>query len=365
LNSKKLYIRSLYFLIFVCCLISVNAISEMKPISTENSQISNKQTQPHFRGVMSPMTFREDDLKTLGVEWNANLIRWQLNCGDGYSNSVKNLDEYDQWLDNKLNELDKVVSACTKYGIKLVIDLHSPPGGMTENRKTAMFYDKRYNVHFISVWEKIAKRYKNNPIIWGYDLVNEPIQDQLSPKGMGCIETEERAAKAIRNIDLKTPIIIEVDRWDSQDGFKYLQPINVSNVIYEAHMYTPIEYTHQGVISKLYDVNYPGIIAGKLYNKETLRNILKPVRDFQLAYNAHIYIGEFSAIRWAPGAAQYLSDCIDIFEEYGWDWTYHAYREWSGWSVEYENGKADKIAIKNTDRKNLLLYWFQKNIKPQ
>jgi hypothetical protein len=26
-------------------------------------------------------------------------------------------------------------------------------------------------------------------------------------------------------------------------------------------------------------------------------------------------------------AAGYLRDCIDLFEEYGWDWTYHAYRE--------------------------------------
>ena len=27
---------------------------------------------------------------------------------------------------------------------------------------------------------------------------------------------------------------------------------------------------------------------------------------------------------------------ISINEAYGWDWTYHAYREWQGWSVEYD-----------------------------
>ncbi len=39
---------------------------------------------------------------------------------------------------------------------------------------------------------------------------------------------------------------------------------------------------------------------------------------------------------WASGAEEYLRDCIGIFEEYGWDWTYHAFREWPGWSVEHE-----------------------------
>ena len=39
---------------------------------------------------------------------------------------------------------------------------------------------------------------------------------------------------------------------------------------------------------------------------------------------------------WAPGAERYLADLISIFNEYGWDWTYHAFREWPGWSVEHE-----------------------------
>ena len=29
------------------------------------------------------------------------------------------------------------------------------------------------------------------------------------------------------------------------------------------------------------------------------------------------------------GRDRHLRDCIDIFVEYGWDWTCHAFREWS------------------------------------
>ena len=65
---------------------------------------------------------------------------------------------------------------------------------------------------------------------------------------------------------------------------------------------------------------------------------------------------------WAPGAAQYLEDCIAVFEEYGWDWTYHAFREWQGWSLEYEGeDQASFRPSRDNDRKRVLLKGFEKN----
>ncbi len=76
-------------------------------------------------------------------------------------------------------------------------------------------------------------------------------------------------------------------------------------------------------------------------------------------HGARIYVGEFSAIAWAPGADAYLRDCISLFEEYGWDWTYHAFREWAGWSVEHE-GEDDTSLRPSADnpRKRTLLDGF-------
>ncbi|MDI9385891.1 MAG: cellulase (glycosyl hydrolase family 5), partial [Verrucomicrobiota bacterium] len=89
-----------------------------------------------------------------------------------------------------------------------------------------------------------------------------------------------------------------------------------------------------------------------------------PVRVFQRAYNVHIYVGEFSAIRWAPGAVDYLRDCIELFEEYDWDWSYHAYREWDGWSVEHGDDPEDRARTQEpSDRMRLLLEWFARNKK--
>ena len=113
-------------------------------------------------------------------------------------------------------------------------------------------------------------------------------------------------------------------------------------------------------------IAYPGKIGNTQWNRDQLRRVLQPVREFQLAYNVHIYVGEFSAIRWAPGAVDYLRDCIELFEEYGWDWTYHAYREWDGWSVEHgDDRKNGQPAKEPTDRMQLLRSWFARNKKPQ
>jgi hypothetical protein len=171
----------------------------------------------------------------------------------------------------------------------------------------------------------------------------------------------------VRVIDPTTPIFIEAAVWDSADGFAYLKPVDVPNVVYQVHMYWPGQFTHQGVYGSPVGVNYPGEIAGQKYDKQALRKHLQPVRDFQLAYNMHIYVGEFSAIRWAPGesASHYLRDCIELFEEYGWDWSYHAYREWDGWSVEHGSDPKDSSpTTQPTGRKKLLLEWFAKNQKP-
>jgi hypothetical protein len=248
----------------------------------------------------------------------------------------------------------------------VVVDIHWPPGGRLENNDPAIFHEPLYQDHWVALWEQIARRYKGNPTIWGYDLVNEPCQSLPPPEGVAdYLGGQVRVAKAIRAIDPEMPIFIESSQWDSAAGFRELEPVDIPNIIYQVHMYVPGQFTHQGIYSNPAGVAYPGLIAGQQWDKEQLRRVLEPVREFQLAYNVHIYCGEFSAIRWAPGAVDYLRDCIELFEEYDWDWTYHAYREWDGWSVEHDNNPDNhQPTTEPTDRKQLLLSWFAKNQKP-
>ena len=89
--------------------------------------------------------------------------------------------------------------------------------------------------------------------------------------------------------------------------------------------------------------------TGRPFDKDCLRSAVRGAREFQLKYGARIYAGEFSAVAWAEGAENYLRDCISLFGEYGWDWTYHAFREWEGWSVEHETAGPGSPSLPSAD----------------
>jgi len=324
-----------------------------------------------LRGAMVSPNIDAAGLKVLGGDWNANLIRFQL-IRSGRSGQSSSLADYDQWLDGELEKLDRVLPICEAQGIKIVVDLHSPPGGKATQggymgSDAGLFQDAKAQNKFVDLWHKIALRYKGAKPIWAYDLANEPVEEDVAE---GCEDWQglaERAARAIRSVDPERAIIMEPTGWGGPDGFKDLVPIPVSNVVYSVHMYVPHAFTHQGVFEKGPAWDYPGDIQGKLWNRAELERTLQPVIDFQKRYRAHIYVGEFSTIRWAPNlsAERYLSDVIEIFESHGWDWSYHAFREWQGWSVEYgELREQTAPSSSSTRRQHLLREWFGKNQKP-
>ena len=317
--------------------------------------------RPRLRGVMSPARdMNEDDFKTLKA-WGATLLRYQMMRNWHGVNTNQDLDEFDRWIDGKLDNFDKVVlPMAVKYGIKAVLDFHVPPGGRDVSGDMNMFYEARYADHFVKTWRRIAQRFKGREGLYGYDLINEPSQRLATAPGLDYWSLQRRAAEAVRAEDPLTPIIIESNGWDSPTTFRYLSPLMLTNVIYQVHMYSPMDFTHQRVLNtRQWSVAYPN--AEKGWNIDHMRSVMKPVREFQLKHKARIYVGEFSAVAWAEGAGRYLSDCIDMFEEYGWDWSYHAFREWAGWSVEHEGQDAKSLRPSaDNPRKRALLEGFKR-----
>ena len=325
---------------------------------------------PRLRGAMVDPGIDEEGLRTLGRQWNANVIRWQL-VHYAPPGQTLELDKYDQWLEGELKKLDAVLPLCEQHGLLVVIDLHSPPGGRSVGGYAAandrLFIDRACQDKFVEVWQQIAERYRNAPAVWGYDLVNEPDDSQLSPHSDDWQDLAERAAKAIRAIDREKAIIVQPANGGGPEGMAVFRPIDMPNVVYSVHMYHPHAFTHQGVYAASEPINYPGEIGGERWDKDRLEKALAPVIEFQKNYNVHIFVGEFSAIRWAPGdsAHRYLSDLIEIFEHHGWDWAYHAFREWEGWSVEHVGDRNNTARpAEPTDRQKLLQHWFGKNEKP-
>lgn len=341
-----------------------------RPTTPPTGPMFTGHIEPRLRGAMISPDLTPESLRVLGQEWNANLIRWQL-IRYGPAAKLATPAAYDAWLEDSLRRLEAALPLCEKYGVRVVLDLHSPFGGTPTasgyvGTDTGLFTNRIAQDKFVADWGRMARRYRDSPVIWGYDLANEPVEEKVAE---GCDDWQAlatRAARAVRAQDTRHAIIVEPTPWGGPAALENLEPIPVPGVVYSVHMYVPHEFTHQGVHGSTAGLTYPGTIAGKYWDQAALRRVLQPVRDWQRDYGVQIYLGEFSAIRWAPdeSAYRYLRDCIELFEEFGWDWSYHAFREWNGWSVEYGSVQADTAPSPTpTKREQLLREWFGKNVK--
>ena len=326
------------------------------------------QRRQPLRGCMLPArATTEDDIETLH-RWGATMARFQIMRRFLSVEDNQDLPEYWAWVDSRLDNLENVLKWAHARGMKICIDLHSFPGGLrASDRETNMFFDERWADAFVETWRRIAARVKGHPAIYGYDLINEPKQTTFAP--ISYWEVQRRAAEAIRAIDPCTAIVVESNMAASAGTFRYLSPLAMDNVIYQIHFYGPMEFTHQGVAS--YARKQKGEIPfwpdpSKGWDRDYIRKAVKQARVFQEKHKCRIYVGEFSAVGYAPGADQWIRDAISVFEEYGWDWTYHAFREWPGWSVEHEADSPEDShpakfhRVPDSPRKRALLDGFAK-----
>ena len=299
------------------------------------------------RGFQMPETFSQKDCDDARA-WGANVIRMQM-FPARYATKW-NKDFWDAWP-SFLDQVEKQIKYAKQAGLKVALELHQPPFQGVANFEQADFW-KRKDLEgtFCQVWSEIAKRllpYKD--VIWGYDLLNEPLdRSQLPGVTLQWQPLAIKIIQAIRKVDPDTWIIFEPGPGSLFSGFKGLSPLPDLHIIYSAHFYNPQDFTHQGVFNtagtdlehamEQINIDYPSVINGVPWDKQRLEGVLRDADLFQARWKVPVYVGEFSVIRWAPKDAgvRWLQDVVDLFESRGWSWTYHAFREWHGWSLEHD-----------------------------
>lgn len=302
-------------------------------------------------------------LDELRYDWKANSVRVMIG-GERYYPGGLQLADYEAILQTELVRMDTIVKWCNANGLKMIVGM----AGLSDG----LFKSKAAQTRLVEAWKLIATRYKDTGAVWAYDLANEPIVSPYPYNYTYPLDNTilmwpllaDTLTKAIREIDAEKGIIIESLNYSiNLDDIKPIDS-SIPNIIYSVHMYSPHNFTHQQMSSQTPAYTYPGTIEGKYYDKSVLKEILQPVKNYQEKYRVPIYIGEFSCIRWAPGnsAYNYLRDCIEIFDEYDWDWSYHSFRTWDGWSLEHSTGWYDSaLPVAKTDRELLFRSYFQDN----
>ena len=323
---------------------------------------------PRLRGAMAGTSLNEEDVSYFARVWNGNLLRLQIFESARHD---RPLEAYDSWLEERLRHIDVVLSWCEKYGIMAVLDLHSPPGGQAFSAgyitaRGRIFTDPKAQAKFVGVWQTMASRYKGRKVIWGFDLVNEPDDSMQAEDCLDWNSLADKTARAVRAIDPDRTLIVEPNQWGGAQGFIGFEPLDLPGVVYSFHFYQPMQFTHQGIHGNPAGVAYPGTIGKEQWDQAALERAMGPAVEFARKHRVHMYVGEFSAIRTAPdeSAAKYLADLIGILEKHGYDWSYHAYREWQGWSLEHA-GPLDKPAKTSaqTDREKVVTGWLKQNGK--
>lgn len=141
--------------------------------------------------------------------------------------------------------MDSVVNWCRDNNLYLILDMHDCPGGQTgDNIDNGhgypwLFESETSQQLFCEVWQKIARRYADEPVILGYELMNEPIahyfenKDELNKK---LEPLYKRATRAIREVDANHVILLGGARWNS-DFFMFTDWKFDKNIMYTCHRY--------------------------------------------------------------------------------------------------------------------------------
>ena len=141
--------------------------------------------------------------------------------------------------------IDSVVAWCRDAGLYLILDMHDCPGGQTGDNIDDghgypwLFESEVSQSLFCDIWKCIAYRYKEEPVILGYELANEPIAHYFENKDALNLLLEplyKRVVKTIREVDGNHVILLGGARWNS-DFFMFTDWKFDHNIMYTCHRY--------------------------------------------------------------------------------------------------------------------------------
>ncbi|MCB0653793.1 MAG: cellulase family glycosylhydrolase [Saprospiraceae bacterium] len=197
---------------------------------------------------------------------------------------------------------DRIVDWCKQENLYVLFDMHCAPGGQTGDN-----IDDSYGYPYLlksqssqdlmsEVWLKIADRYKNEPIVLGYDLINEPaahyFNDEMDFFNEQLFLLYQRIIKEVREVDPNHIIFLNGSVWSG--NFDVFKEMMGDNIVYEFHKYWfPVK-------------------------KEAIQKYL----DFRETNQVPVYIGETG-----ENSDQWVSDFRTLLDEYEVPWCFWPYKK--------------------------------------
>jgi len=204
--------------------------------------------------------FSEKDYQKIN-DMGMNTIRFLMTY-KFFENPGQTADQY--WIKDWA-WLDSNLSLAKKYGVYLILNIHIPQGydDSRENAKMEPLWENPENCEkFKIMWKQIALKYKDEPMIAGYDILNEPVVPGTREQW---IELAQQTVDSIRTVDTNHVIIIERLENELSGSMHYDDPGYVffpvqdryNNLMYSFHFYYPYKFSHQSISGNPGNEVYP------------------------------------------------------------------------------------------------------------
>jgi endoglucanase len=209
-------------------------------------------------------------------------------------------DQPDVWLEDGFQRLDSVIAWAKEAGLLVVLDMHCAPGGQTgANIDNSwgypyLFVDADAQARTVAIWKRLAARYRDEPAVLGYDLLNEPIPSWpgLEPLEPALEPLLRRIVAGIREVDPHHVVFLTGARWD----------------------------TKLDVLGAPFDAN--AVYTFHKYWNETTDASLQDYLAFGERHHVPLWLGESGENEDA-----WIADCVRLVERHGIGWAFWPYKK--------------------------------------
>ncbi len=292
------------------------------------AEVLGKGKAEFFFGRMLDNMLAEEDIRFL-KECGTTAVRIPLNY-----RQFEDDQEPFIYKESGFTRLDEALGWCGKHGLYALLDLHAVQGWQNNSwhcdndSSHACFWGHRHFIdRFVALWEEFARRYAHNPVIAGYDVMNEPCSntprgrftsaEKFRPDWDGINSLYRRVVSAIRKFDTRHIIFLEGDYYASL--FEGLEAPFDENLAYSSHNYTAAGFGPGP---------YPGAVNGENWDRGKQQEVALAHEGlrFTRKHNVPLLVGEFGSVynglaNEIPDRLRAMEDQIGIYEANGIHWT--------------------------------------------
>jgi hypothetical protein len=277
---------------------------------TVRDAIGDDKSERFFERLLNSF-YGEADAAFLG-ENGFDLVRIPVNY-----RHLEHDDKPFEIVEDGFRHLDRAIEAGGRHGVYSIIDLHALPGSQNQHWHSdnqthiANFWNHpHFQDRVVNIWRAIAERYKGNPWVAGYNLMNEPADE--SGKLVGPIY--KKLFDTVRAID--PDHIIYLDGNTFSTDFSMFDDEPWPNAVYSLHDYVAA-----------------GLGRGGPYGgRQVALDKFLERSEYARRTGTPIMVGEFAPIYTGDPAEDakrrdILADQLDIYKQYGVSWTSWMYKD--------------------------------------